>query len=64
MPAGGSWAGGYLYIGGLCQGFAGKKGVHRPLKKTVFFVILAFDLAGPRSYNPRPRCFAADVAKR
>jgi hypothetical protein len=26
--------------------------------------IFAFDTVGPRTYNPRPRCFAADVAKR
>ena len=38
--------------------------IHRPLKKTAFQAILAFDRAGPRTYNPRPRCFAAVVARR
>ena len=33
--------------------------IHRPLKKTAFLAILAFDTLGPRTYNPRPRCFAA-----
>ena len=34
------------------------------MKKSDFLAIFAFDTAEPRTYNPRPRCFAADVAKR
>jgi hypothetical protein len=31
------------------------------MKKIVFSAIFAFDLPEPRTYNPRPRCFAARV---
>jgi len=53
-----------LYIDAGRRGFADKGGVHRALKKSAFWAIFAFDTAEPRTYNPRPRCFAADVAKR
>ena len=49
----------HLYIGAAGHDFGSPKGFHRPLKKTAFLAILAFDRAGPRTYNPRPRCFAA-----
>jgi hypothetical protein len=52
----------HLYVGTGEDGFCARDCVHRPLKKTVFLAILAFDTLGPRTYNPRPRCFAADVA--
>jgi len=35
-----------------------EKPIHNGLKKSVFSPILAFDLGGGRSYNPRPRRFA------
>ena len=54
----------YLYVGAPEAGLPPLGVVHRPLKKSVFFAIFAFDTVGPRTYNPRPRCFAADVAKR
>ena len=37
--------------------------VHRPLKKSAFWPFFGFDLPGPRTYNPRPRCFAVLIAK-
>jgi hypothetical protein len=54
----------HLYIEPADGGFPTRLRVHRPLKKSAFSAIFAFDLPGPRTYNPRPRCFAADVAKR
>ena len=53
-----------LYIESVDGGFPTRRRVHRPLKKSAFPAIFAFDLPGPRTYNPRPRCFAAVVAKR
>jgi hypothetical protein len=52
----------YLHL--ALQGAGGRAGshIHRPLKKSAFLAIFAFDTAEPRTYNPRPRCFAADVA--
>jgi hypothetical protein len=44
-------------------GFRRSGTVHRPLKKTAFWAIFAFDLPRPRTYNPRPRCFAAKASK-
>jgi hypothetical protein len=47
-------------ICGVLHGQTGlKKGVHSPLKKSDFFLFFRFDLLRPRTYNPRPRCFAA-----
>jgi len=54
----------HLYIEGTKRGADAGTCVHRALKKTAFLAILAFDRLRPRTYNPRPRCFAADVAKR
>jgi hypothetical protein len=42
---------------------AAQKSIHSRRKKSVFSAILAFDLVGGRSYNPRPRRFATSVAK-
>src|ERR1700677_5061915 len=49
----------YLYIDVGPWTLAVQKTFHRPLKKTGFWAIFAFDTPGPRTYNPRPRCFAA-----
>ena len=54
----------HLYIEGAKRRRVAGICIHRALKKTAFLAILAFDRLGPRTYNPRPRCFAADVAKR
>jgi hypothetical protein len=54
----------HLYVETAERGFGSRRGVHRPWKKSDFSAIFAFDLARTRTYNPRPRCFAADVAKR
>jgi len=58
------WRGCHLYIDAPGTELEDLGGVHRALKKTAFWAIFAFDTPGPRTYNPRPRCFAADVAKR
>ena len=39
-------------------------GQETPPEKTEYFAFLAFDLPEPRTYNPRPRCFAAVAEKR
>jgi hypothetical protein len=54
----------HLYIEPDERDFPSQAAVHRPLKKSDFLAFFAFDLPEPRTYNPRPRCFAADVAKR
>jgi hypothetical protein len=54
----------HLYIERADGGFPMRRRVHRPLKKSAFSAIFAFDLPGPRTYNPRPRCFAAVALKR
>ena len=51
----------HLYIGAFRQGFRAQKVFHRALKKSDFFRFFAFDLPKRRTYNPRPRCFAADA---
>jgi hypothetical protein len=45
-------------------GFRAPGAIHRSLKKTAFWAIFAFDLPRPRTYNPRPRCFAAKAVTR
>jgi hypothetical protein len=37
--------------------------VRRALKKSAFWAVFAFDLPKTRTYNPRPRCFAAPAKK-
>ena len=54
----------HLYIEAEASEFRSRSTVHRALKKSDFFVFFAFDLPERRTYNQRPRCFAADVAKR
>jgi hypothetical protein len=54
----------HLYIEAIRRRFWAWACIHRPLKKSAFWAIFAFDLPRPRTYNPRPRCFAAVVAKR
>jgi hypothetical protein len=51
----------HLYIEPDASEFRPQDTVHRALKKSDFFVFFAFDLPEPRTYNPRPRCFAADA---
>ena len=51
------------YIEPDSSDFRVRGGVHRALKKTAFWAIFAFDTPGPRTYNPRPRCFAADASE-
>ena len=48
----------HLYIEAGGPGVRERDRVHRALKKTAFWAIFAFDTLGPRTYNPRPRCFA------
>jgi hypothetical protein len=56
---------GTVYMwGGVESGFLPARPSTALRKKGAFQAIFAFDLPRPRTYNPRPRCFAADVATR
>jgi len=44
--------------------FAFAASIHRASKKSVISRLFAFDFPKPRTYNPRPRCFAAVAEKR